>query len=81
MLLTLSLEFSTAATFGGILTMRWGFVSLNGSQTLAGRFKFKVVNSPTSLTVFASFVAMADNLFPIEIRAFMNSNSGASRRA
>lgn len=76
--LTLSLEFSTAATCGGILTIKWGFWLQRGNHTLAGRFRFNVVNSATSLVVFASFVGMELSNLPISISACINSSSGLS---
>ena len=80
MLFTLSLELRTAAAWGGMRTT-WCGVSCRGSHTLAGRFRFNVPNSPSSLVVFASLVSKALNSFPMQIRLFINSNSAASRGA
>lgn len=78
---TLSLLLRTAAYCGGTRTIWCGIVLCRGSHTLAGRFKLSVLSSATNWTVLLSFVGIVPSNLPIDIRAWINSNSGASRGA
>lgn len=78
---TLSLLLRTAAYCGGTRTIWCGIVLCRGSHTLAGRFKLSVLSSATNWTVLLSFVGIVPSNLPIDIRAWINSSSGASRGA
>lgn len=78
---TLSLLLRTAAYCGGTRTIWCGIVLCKGSHTLAGRFKLSVLSSATNWTVLLSFVGMVPSNLPIDINAWINSSSGASRGA
>lgn len=78
---TLSLLLRTAAYCGGTRTIWCGIVLCRGNHTLAGRFKLSVLSSATNWTVLLSFVGIVPSNLPIDIRAWINSNSGASRGA
>ena len=49
-----------------------------GIQTRAGKLRLSIDNSAKSLWVLASFVGNAPSLFPIDIRALINSCWGAN---
>lgn len=78
---TLSLLLRTAAYCGGTRTIWCGIVLCRGNHTLAGRFKLSVLSSATNWTVLLSFVGIVPSNLPIDINAWINSNSGASRGA
>lgn len=78
---TLSLLLRTAAYCGGTRTIWCGIVLCKGSHTLAGRFKLSVLSSATNWTVLLSFVGIVPSNLPIDIRAWINSNSGTRRGA
>lgn len=78
---TLSLLLRTAAYCGGTRTMWCGIVLCRGSHTLAGRFRLSVLSSATNWTVLLSFVGIVPSNLPIDINAWINSSSGASRGA
>lgn len=78
---TLSLLLRTAAYCGGTRTIWCGIVLCKGSHTLAGRFKLSVLSSATNWTVLLSFVGIVPSNLPIDINAWINSSSGASRGA
>lgn len=78
---TLSFEFRTVASCGGMRRITWGLCAYTGSQTLAGKFKLTKFNSAISLGVLSSLFSTADKFLPIWMSEFISSSCGDSLAA